>query len=134
MSKEQRLQRRTNELRQILETIALDDARISKAAGRALSVAPDVLLEMRSWKDAQLKNAGWTREEYETAWEARKPMAECSYAVRLAHERTGMRIRQSVDRGGMTVNVANIIMPAPQGPTAEQKRTAPVIDVSPGEK
>lgn len=126
-------QRRDKELVAILEKVAIDDAEVCQAATRALELAPGVLELMRTWEDDQLREAGWTRRDFEAAWEARKPMSECSYAVRLAHERTGMRIRQAVERG-TTVTIANIVLPPQQQMSDEQRKRAPVIDVSPETK
>lgn len=127
--------RRSEELLSILEGVAIDDARVCKDAARALDLAPGTLLEMRQWDDSQLLAAGWTRRAFEAAWEARKPRSEASYAVQLAHERTGMRIRQSVERGAGAPQVAVVITGAPAPlPDAEAKRRAPVIDVNAEEK
>lgn len=128
MSKQLAVQR-GKELLAVLERVAMDDARISQAANRALSVSKADLEAMTVLNDAELKAKGWTREEFETAYEARKPRSETAYVVQMAHERTGMRIRQAVERSGTTVNVA-VVMPAPAVVTDAELDEAPVIDVS----
>ncbi len=131
----ERKQRRTDELLALLEGLAIEDATVSKDAMRALSVTPARLLELRELDDEQLAAAGWTRPQFETAWEARKPRSEAAYAVQLAHERTGMRIRQAAERAiGKTQVAALIILPtATAAPTESERKRAPVIDVG-GEK
>ena len=125
-----RQQRRSDELMGLLESIAVDDARVCRDAARALDLPPSKLEEMRSWSDSQLAAAGWSRVAFETAWEARKPRSEASYAVQLAHERTGMRIRQQVERGVGAPQVAVVLMGGVQAaPTEAQRKKAKVIDV-----
>ena len=130
----ERQQRRSDELMALLESVAIDDARVCKDAARALDITPEDFAKMRLLSDHDLGLLGWTRRAFEAAWEARKPMSEAAYAVRLAHERTGMRIRQQVERGVGAPQVAIMLMPhAAPPPTAEQRKKAPVIDVG-GEK
>ena len=125
-----RQQRRSDELMGLLESIAIDDARVCKNAARALDLPPSKLEEMRSWTDSQLAAAGWSRVAFETAWEARKPRSEAAYAIQLAHERTGMRIRQQVERGVGAPQVAVIVMPnAAPVPDEAARKKAKVIDV-----
>ncbi len=78
--------------------------------------------------DIQLQARGWSRRDFQIALEARRPRSEASYAVQMAHERTGMRIRQAVEKGGTTVNVA-VVIPSAVEVTAEELADAPVIDV-----
>ena len=78
--------------------------------------------------------AQWRLAKQRLTDELSKPRSEAAYAVQLAHERTGMRIRQQVERGVGAPQVAVIVMPpAAPKPTAEQRKKAPVIDVG-GEK
>lgn len=122
---------RSDALQAVLDKVAMDDAMVCQDAARALTLTPKELLEMRDFDDAQLAQRGWTRRAFEAAWEGRKPLSEASVAVKMAHERTGMRIRQTVDRQA-SPSVAVVIMGAPSRVTEEQRRNAPVIDV--GEK
>ena len=122
--------KRNDAVRTILDQVAISDAQTCLDASKALTVTPKRLMEMREWSDEQLNGGGWTREAFEAAWEARKPMSEASYAVRLAHERTGMRIRQAQDRGAIAPQVAVVITGGHQTMTVEQRKRAPVIDVN----
>ena len=121
--------KRGNELLAILERVAMDDARISAAASRAFSLSRKDLEAMQALTDAQLAERGWTRESFEVALEARRPRSEASYAIQMAHERTGMRIRQAVEKAGTTVNVA-VVLPAPNVVSNRELESAPVIDVN----
>jgi len=121
--------KRGNELLAILERVAMDDARISAAASRAFSLSRKELGAMETLTDAELAERGWTRESFEVALEARRPRSEASYAIQMAHERTGMRIRQTVERSGTTVNVA-VVLPAPNVVSNRELEAAPVIDVN----
>lgn len=127
--------RRSDMLLAILEDVAIDDARISKQAARGFQHSRATLEKMNAdgVTDEQLEAMGFTREGFEVALEARRPRSEASYAVQMAHERTGMRIRQAVEKN-TKVTIANIIMPQPQPMTDAQKRRAPVIDVTTEEK
>jgi hypothetical protein len=123
---------RTQALVAVLEQVAMDDARVVQAANKCFSATRAELAAMEKMApfelEIQLQARGWTREEFEIALEARKPRSEASYAVQMAHERTGMRIRQAVERGGPTVNVA-VVIPAAIHVTDEEVDAAPVIDV-----
>lgn len=123
---------RTQALVAVLEAVALDDARVVQAANKCFSATRAELAAMEKMEpfelNVQLEARGWTREEFEIAIEARKPRSETSYAVQMAHERTGMRIRQAVERGGPTVNVA-VVIPAAIHVSDEEVEGAPVIDV-----
>lgn len=117
----------------VLEKVAMDDAEVVQAANKCFEATRAELLAMEKMTpfelDLQLQARGWSRREFEIAVEARKPRSECSYAVQMAHERTGMRIRQAVERGGgTTVNVAMII-PAANVVPDEELADAQVIDV-----
>ncbi len=115
----------------ILEEVAMDDARVVRAANRCFQAPRVELAAMEKMSpfelDLQLQARGWTREEFEIALEARKPRSEASYAVQMAHERTGMRIRQAVEKGGTTVNVA-VVIPAAIQVSDEELDAAPIID------
>jgi hypothetical protein len=125
---------RQAELVAVLEQVAMDDARVVGAANKCFSATRAQLAAMEKMEpfelEIQLTARGWTREEFEIALEARKPRSECSYAVQMAHERTGMRIRQAVERGGTTVNVA-VVIPAANVVADDEIDNAPVIDVDP---
>lgn len=123
---------RQQALTAVLEKVALDDAQVVEAANKCFKATRAELAAMEKMEpfelDLQLKARGWTQEEFQIAVEARKPRSECSYAVQMAHERTGMRIRQAVDRGAPSVNVAFII-PTAHVVADDELQEAPVIDV-----
>lgn len=125
---------RTQALVAILEEVAIDDARIARSANKCFQATRAELAAMEKMTpfelDVQLTARGWSREDFEIALEARKPRSEASYAVQMAHERTGMRIRQAVERGGVQVNVA-LVIPAAHVVSDEEIDAAPVIDVDP---
>lgn len=116
----------------ILEKVAMDDAEVVQAANKCFEATRaelEAMVKMTPFElDLQLQARGWSRRDFEIAVEARKPRSECSYAVQMAHERTGMRIRQAVERGGTTVNVA-MILPSPVVVPDEELDDAQVIDV-----
>lgn len=123
---------RSQALVAVLEQVAMDDARICAAANKAFSATRTELEAMDKMPpfelEIQLTARGWTREEFQVALEARRPRSEASYAVQMAHERTGMRIRQAVERGGTTVNVA-VVIPTATSISADEEARAPVIDL-----
>lgn len=123
---------RTKQLVAVLEEVAMDDARVVQAAAKCFQATRGELEAMEKMTpfelDVQLQARGWTPEEFQIALEARKPRSDASYAVQMAHERTGMRIRQAVERGGTTVNVA-VVLPAATQVSDEEVARAPVIDV-----
>lgn len=124
---------RTQQLVAVLEEVALDDAKLVRAASKCFAASRAELMAMERMTPAeleiQLQARGWTREEFEIVLEARRPRAEASYAIQMAHERTGMRIRQAVERGaGTVVNVA-VVLPAQRTVSDEEIEAAPVIDV-----
>ena len=123
---------RTQALVAILEDVAMDDARIARAANKCFQATRGELKAMEAMQpfelEVQLTARGWTHEEFEIALEARKPRSEASYAVQMAHERTGMRIRQAVEKGGVHVSVA-LVIPAAHQVSDEEIDRAPIIDV-----
>lgn len=125
---------RQKELVAVLEQVAMDDARVVQAATKCFSATRAELAAMEKMEpfelEVQLTARGWTSEDFQIALEARKPRSEASYAVQMAHERTGMRIRQAVERGGPTVNVA-VIIPAANQVSDDEIAGAPIIDVEP---
>ena len=125
---------RQQALIEILDRVALDDANVVVAARKCFSATRGELAAMEKMEpfelEVQLQARGWTHEEFQIALEARKPRSEASYAIQMAHERTGMRIRQAVERGGPSVNVA-IILPAQNQVSDEEIDAAPIIDVEP---
>jgi len=129
--------RRSDDLIRILEDVAIDDAAVVKAGRKGFTVGRVQLLKAELMDEGPEKNAAiealgfQTREDFEIACEARRPNSDSAAAYHHAHLRTGMRIRQAVEQAPKTMNVA-IMMPAPQAPTLEQQRRAPVIDVEPG--
>lgn len=110
----------------------MDDARIARAANKCFQATRAELAAMERMTpfelDVQLKARGWTNEDFEVALEARKPRSEASYAVQMAHERTGMRIRQAAEKGGTTVNVA-VVIPAAVQLSDDEVNASPVINV-----
>jgi hypothetical protein len=123
---------RTRELVAVLEEVAMDDARVVRAANKCFSATRAELAAMEKMEpfelEVQLTARGWTPEEFQIALEARRPRSEASYAVQMAHERTGMRIRQAVEKGGTTVNVA-VVLPSAHVVPEDELEAAPVIDV-----
>lgn len=123
---------RVQALAAVLDEVAMDDARVVKAASKCFQATRAELADMEKMSglelEVQLQARGWTREEFEIALEARKPRSEASYAVQMAHERVGMRIRQAAERGGPTVNVA-VVLPAVAHVSDEEVARAPIIDV-----
>lgn len=118
----------------MLEKVAMDDAQVVQAAKKCFSATRGELAAMDAMQpfelEIQLSARGWTREEFQIALEARKPRSEASYAIQMAHERTGMRIRQAVERGSTTVNVA-VVLPAANMVSDQEIEDAPIIDVDP---
>lgn len=128
-----KLAKRSDELMQVLEKVAIDDAKVSLAAAKAFKLTRKQLADLEKLEpgfelDVQLKAHGLTFEQLQIAIEARKPRSESSYAVQMAHERTGMRIRKA-EEVRQTVQIAALVMPAPKTMTAEERAAAPVIDV-----
>lgn len=128
-----KLAKRSDELMRVLEKVAIDDAKVSLAAAKAFRLTRAQLVKLEAMEpgfelDIQLKAYGLTFEELQIAIEARKPRAESSYAVQMAHERTGMRIRKA-EEVRQTIQIASLVLPQPRLMTAEERATAPVIDV-----
>lgn len=123
---------RTQQLVAVLDEVAMDDARVVQAAAKCFKATRAELAAMEKMTpfelEVQLQARGWTPEDFEIALEARKPRSEASYAIQMAHERTGMRIRQAVERGGPTLNVA-VVLPSITVVSDQEVATAPVIDV-----
>lgn len=110
----------------------MDDARIARAAARGFKFSRKALANMEDWDDDMLEAAGFeSREAFEIALEGRRPRSEASYAIQMAHERTGMRIRKAEEQRA-PASIVQIVMPPPRKMTAEERAKATVIDV--GEK
>lgn len=123
---------RQKALVEVLDRVAMDDAEIIQAAKKCFSATRAELAAMEKMEPfelaLQLSARGWTAEEFQIALEARKPRSECSYAIQMAHERTGMRIRQSIERGSPTVNVA-VVIPSVTVVPDHELAGAPIIDL-----
>lgn len=90
-----------------------EDLAITRLGNRSFGYTRLQLTEMGVWSDGQLAEAGLSREEYEVMVEARMPMGLASYAMRMAHERMGMRLRKAeraIAAGGAAPQV---ILPLP---------------------
>lgn len=128
-----KLAKRSDELLATLERVAIDDAKVSLAAAKAFKLTRKQLADLEAMEpgvalDTQLAAYKLTFEELQIAIEARKPRSEASYAVQMAHERTGMRIRKTEEMRPQVV-VAAVVIPQARVMTAEERAKAPVIDV-----
>jgi uncharacterized protein YigA (DUF484 family) len=125
------LAKRSDELMQILEAVAIDDARVSLAAAQCFKLSRKQLAALEEMevmeREAHLDQLGWSEEEFQIACEARRPKSEASLGILLAHERTGMRIRKA-DEIQSAPKVAVVIMAAPNQMTPEKLAKVRVID------
>lgn len=121
--------RRDGELAQIIERVALNDARTCEDADRSLTVSRGTLEAMATFTDAELEAAGWTRRQFETACEARKPRSEAAYAIQLAHERVMAHLRSDGATRVAAPAVAVIVMPGDRVISEAVRKNAPIIDV-----
>jgi len=106
---------RIDALRDRVLSLAEDDQRICELANRSFRMTKAQLEALAALPDEELRARGYEREEVEVMLEARNPMSQASYAVRMAHERMGMRIRKAPERLEQPTR-PQVVMPTAQQP------------------